>query len=66
MAGQTAKRKYVRNDGLVAVAKKLGCTMSHLRRVVIGERESRSLMARYAALIATESPSKSKPKSKTP
>lgn len=49
MARQCAQQKYVRRPGLVTAARDLGCTLSHLRRVVIGERESRSLLRRYRA-----------------
>ena len=43
------RRSYVRRAGLLAAAKALGCNYSHLRRVVCGERTSRSLMNRYRA-----------------
>lgn len=50
MARTLAKRKYVRRPGLVAAARELGRSVSHLRRVVITkERGSRSLMERYRA-----------------
>jgi hypothetical protein len=47
MARQQAKRKLVERPGLLAAAAALGCNYSHLRRVVIGDRQSESLMARY-------------------
>jgi hypothetical protein len=48
MARTTAKRKYIRRPGIVDAAKALGCSVSHLRRVVITkERSSRSLLERF-------------------
>jgi hypothetical protein len=48
MARTTAKRKYVRRPGLMAAARELGCTVSHLRRVIITkERISHSLTDRF-------------------
>jgi hypothetical protein len=45
------KRKYSKHPGLVAAAAALGCSPSHLRRVIITkERNSVSLTARYHAL----------------
>jgi hypothetical protein len=41
------KRRYQWRPGLVAAARKLGCEYSHLRRVVIQERRSKSLIRRY-------------------
>ena len=46
MARQAEKRKLVRRPGLAAAALELGCTLSHLRRVIIGERVSVRLTAR--------------------
>ena len=50
MARQRAKRNLVKRPGLLEAAAALGCNYSHLRRVVIGARPSKSLMARYRAL----------------
>jgi len=50
MASQQARRKLVRRPGLIEAAAALGVTFSHLRRVVIGERQSISLLKRYRAL----------------
>jgi len=52
MARQKAKRKRksVLRPGWFSAARELGCTYSHLRRVLLGERESKSLLARYNAL----------------
>ena len=51
MACQTnRKRKYQQRPGAVAVAANLGVTYSHWRRVLAGERRSRSLVARYESL----------------
>jgi hypothetical protein len=47
MARQLTKRKLVERPGLLAAAAALGCNYSHLRRVVIGDRQSESLLARY-------------------
>jgi len=49
MARRIAKRKYVRRPGLVAAAAALDCDMSHLRRVLTGDRISKSLRSRYRA-----------------
>jgi hypothetical protein len=49
MAGQQAKRKLVKRPGLFRAAQELDCNYSHLRRVVIGQRESKSLLTRYRA-----------------
>ena len=57
MARKIAKRGYIRLPGLMAAAKDLRCTYSHLRRVIRGERSSRSLMARYRVLDVQESES---------
>jgi len=43
------RRAYVRRARLLAAAKALGRNYSHLRRVVCGERSSRSLMNRFRA-----------------
>jgi hypothetical protein len=51
MARHTTKeRKYRPRPGAVAAPLRLGVTYSHLRRVLAGERESRSLVERYLAL----------------
>lgn len=51
MARQLAKKRSCRRlPGVMAAARELGCDYSHLRRVVLGLRESRSLMKRYATL----------------
>jgi hypothetical protein len=44
------KRKWRPWPGAVLSAAQLAVTYSHLRRVLSGERQSRSLLARYAAL----------------
>ena len=49
-----AKRKQVRRPGLVEAAREFGCTLSHLRRVVIGERASRRLTKRLTAWRARQ------------
>ncbi len=49
MARQCAKRKLISRPGLLEAAAALDTNYSHLRRVVIGERKSRSLLARYRA-----------------
>ena len=49
MARQRTIKKQIRRPRYVEAAKALDCTLSHLRRVVIGERESRSLLKRYRA-----------------
>jgi hypothetical protein len=46
------KRKYQPWPGAFAAASELAVTYSHLRRVLAGERKSRSLLARYRALTA--------------
>jgi hypothetical protein len=48
----TRKQKIRRLPGVKAAARELGCDYSHLRRVVLGLRESRSLMRCYRALNA--------------
>jgi hypothetical protein len=51
MASQTnRKRKYQQRPGAVAVAANLGVTYSHWRRVLAGERRSRSLVAKFESL----------------
>lgn len=48
---KAAKKKYrKRFKGIVADARALGCDRDHLRRCLNGERQSKSLLARYAAL----------------
>lgn len=47
MARHTAKRRQTPRPGLLAAAEALETNYSHLRRVVIGERKSRSLLKRY-------------------
>lgn len=47
MARTNAKREYRRRPGLRTAAKDLAVSYSHLRRVVIGDRTSVSLMIRY-------------------
>ncbi len=54
MARQQAKRKLVRRPGLAEASRVLGCTLSHLRRVVIGERQSRRLTERLRAWRAEQ------------
>jgi hypothetical protein len=46
-------------------AEALGCNYSHLRRVVIGQRESKSLMARYLALNGSAPMDKPQPQNTT-
>jgi hypothetical protein len=50
MARQRRKRKLVFRPGLMEASHQLGVTYSHLRRVIIGERQGKSLLRRYAAL----------------
>jgi hypothetical protein len=45
------KRRYRTRPGAVVAALELGVTYSHLRRVLAGERQSRSLMARYRTVV---------------
>jgi hypothetical protein len=40
-------------ENLIADARALGCNAAHLRRVLMGERTSPKLMARYRALQQT-------------
>lgn len=48
------KKKYRCSPGLVEAAKALGCSVSHLRRVVVyKQRSSKSLTARYRAFKAS-------------
>ena len=49
MAAKMPKRIWTRRPGLAQAAMELGVTLSHLRRVVIGERKT-PLLARYQAL----------------
>jgi hypothetical protein len=46
------KRKWRPWPGAVAAALELGVTYSHLRRVLAGQRQSRSLLERYRVLKA--------------
>jgi hypothetical protein len=48
---------------LVRRAKALGVTQGHLGRVLTGKREGRKLLARYSALLKSESRSQSTPTS---
>jgi len=50
MARQAKKRKLVKRPGLIAAANALGCTYSHLRRCLLGERQSVSLLQKYRQL----------------
>jgi hypothetical protein len=59
------KRKWRPWPGAVAAAAQLGVTYSHLRRVLSGERRSRSLVARYAALKADQAEAAKTKNSKT-
>lgn len=62
LACQLTKRRYVRRPGLVAAADALGCSISHLRRVVfIKDRVSKSLTARFRAWKAGQSKPAAKP-----
>ncbi len=49
----TGMKKNIKNEKLSirAAARALGVDWGHLRRVLIGERKSRSLMKRYRALV---------------
>lgn len=49
MARQQRKRKLVKRPGWFEAAKALGVNYSHLRRVLIGERQSRELLDRFHA-----------------
>lgn len=74
MARQIAtRRQYLHRPGVNAAAEMLGCTYSHLRRVLAGERQSKSLLNRYNSLDPqsgdrtdenVESPVKHEPKQK--
>ena len=44
------KQPGIRIVGICAVAKKLGCTREHLRRVITGERPSRRLVAKARSM----------------
>jgi hypothetical protein len=46
--------KPVQHPKLMADARALGCNAAHLRRVLIGERESKTLTARYRHLKGEE------------
>lgn len=48
------KRKWRPWPGAMAAAKDLAVTYSHLRRVLCGERQSKKLLGRYAALKADQ------------
>jgi hypothetical protein len=50
----TKKRKYRPRPGAVAAALQLGVTYSHLRRILAGQRASKSLLAKYLALKADQ------------
>lgn len=50
MARQLAKRRFVRRPGLLQAAEVLCCDYSHLRRVIIGERQSKTLIEKFHAL----------------
>lgn len=52
MAATAKRRKYIRRPGLASAAEELGVTLSHLRRVVIGERKT-PLLGRYQQLTQT-------------
>jgi len=55
MARKKANRKpYQRRTGMQVAAIQLGVSYGHLRRCVIGERQSRSLLSRYRALKSTQ------------
>ncbi len=66
MARQKTKRKLVKRPGLFQAAELLGTNYSHLRRVVIGQRESKSLLARYRALKPANQPTNHPPNEKLP
>jgi hypothetical protein len=51
---QQKKRKYQSWPGAVAAAAELCVTYSHLRRILAGERQSRSLLSRYRSLSAEQ------------
>lgn len=44
-----AKRKMTPRPGWIQAARALGVTYSHLRRVLLGEREGKSLAERFLA-----------------
>lgn len=44
---QNKKRSYVRRRGALQAAEALGVSYGHLRLVVTGQRESKSLLTRY-------------------
>jgi hypothetical protein len=50
------KRNYKSGAGWVEAAKAIGCTASHLRRVIIGERRSKSLKRKFRAWRRAQHP----------
>lgn len=51
MVRALTKKKYRSSPGIIAAAKALGCSVSHLRRVAVYKtRTSKSLLARYRAI----------------
>lgn len=48
------KRKYQPRPGIKQAAELLGVSYGHLRMCFIGVRQSKSLMARYHALLSRE------------
>jgi len=57
MVRAQTKRKYQFPSDIVAAARKLNVSVSHLRRVVVyKERVSKSLFAKYRALKSDKTP----------
>jgi hypothetical protein len=59
MARDTAKQNINRKSserlvGVCAAARALGCSRGHLTKVLRGERQSKSLVARFQALKASQ------------
>jgi hypothetical protein len=49
---RSLRKGYKYPVSIHSAAEKLGCNPSHLRKVIAGERDSASLLARYNALKA--------------
>lgn len=49
MGTANTKRSYQKHPGVMQAARDLGCSYWHLRRVVNGERESKSLTKKFRA-----------------
>jgi hypothetical protein len=56
------KRSYVDRPGLAVAAKLLGCSYTHLRRVVAGKRSNPGLLSLYQQLSPASKASTTSPK----